>query len=118
TSRSSVVRPMMPVTCTSLPAEAVRLRSSEVASIWKMTMMPIMPISTPTMISTRLKPACPRRAGAVCLRDSEYIGDHLVPAPCRVLRGLPAHGDRDAVEVGRGNRDLLHAGGGAEQAGG
>ena len=35
-----------------------------------------------------------------------------------VLRCLPADCDRDAVEVGRRNRDLLHAGGRAKQAGG
>jgi hypothetical protein len=57
-----VYSPIAPALCASLPWTEVRLRLSETDSTWKITRIPIKPITSPTRISTRLMPRAHRRA--------------------------------------------------------
>ena len=54
---------MAPATCASLPADVVRLRSSQTVSTWKITTMPISAIAAPIITSIRLKPRWRRMWG-------------------------------------------------------
>src|SRR5512147_312196 len=125
TSRSIWKRPKTPFCCASLAPVVVRFCPSETANTWKMTTVPMSPISTPTMISTRVKPLASRGNLSLLMVWSSgesgvaHEGDRDVVARRNRLGGLPAQGDRHlaAAGGGRDDRHLGRIGVGARQEG-
>src|SRR5512139_2622121 len=111
TSRSIWKRPKTPFCCASLEPVVVRFCASETANTWKMTTVPMSPIITPTISSTRVKPRDAREILPFLMMGFPPVlgvadeGDGHVVAGRDRVRGLPAQRDGDLATAGRGRDD-------------